>query len=150
MTPQSPEVSRLAVAMADSYRRLAGHDLVEGSDIATAVYNSADMLLCHDGSEDPRFVYANQVAQDVFGRPWSEFVGMPSRLSAATDVQAERGKLIAQATESGYVTGYSGIRVSSSGSKFRILDATLWRVTDADGEVLGLACRIPRWEYEDV
>lgn len=146
------ESHALAVAMARSYKQLTGEDLVEGDssgDIGDALYEADELLLCHDGATDPLFTYANRAAQRVFELEWNKFIGMPSRLSAAPDAQADRNELIVQATESGFFTGYSGVRVSSSGRKFEIQDAVLWRVTDEAGSVLGLACRVPSWRWMD-
>lgn len=146
------ESHALAIAMARSYRQLTGEDVVEddsSGDIGDALYEADDLLLCHDGAADPLFTYANEAAQQVFELGWNEFIGMPSRLSAAPDAQTDRNELISQATESGFFTGYSGVRVSSSGRKFVIQDAVLWRVSDEAGHVLGLACRVPKWRYVD-
>ena len=151
----SHRACELAAAIARSYLRLTGENLVTDLDadstsdgeICAAMYTSADPLLCHDGTSDPLFNYANRAAQELFELTWDQFVGMPSRLSAGPGAQAERNQLISEATESGYYTGYSGIRVSHSGREFEIQDAVLWRVTDEKERVLGLACRIPRWHY---
>lgn len=144
--------SSLAVSIAESYYRLTGSPLIpaaevaDGPDLVESMYRAPQLLLCHDGADDPKFTYANQAALAAFELPWSGFIGMPSRLSAAPDDQSERSEMITQATASGYFTGYSGVRVASSGRTFRIVDATLWRVTDSDGTVLGLACKIPHIE----
>lgn len=144
--------SSLAVAIAKSYDRLTGSPLLaaaeatDGSDLIESMYRAPELLLCHDGGDDPKFNYANHAALAAFELTWSGFIGMPSRLSAAPDDQDERSEMINQATESGYFTGYCGIRVASTGRTFKIVDATLWRVTDTEGTVLGLACKIPHIE----
>ena len=100
----------------------------------------AAVVLCHDTSADPFFVYANRAAEALWQR---RLVGTPSRLTAPPDARAER----ATALRSGLVVrGYSGERVSASGRRFRILDATVWDVVDEHGVQRGQAATFVRTE----
>lgn len=47
--------------------------------------------------------------------------------------------------DKGYVTDYSGIRISSSGRRFSIKGATLWNVLDDDGVLHGQAATFSEW-----
>lgn len=102
------------------------------------------VVLCHDMSPDPRFVYANRAAQRLWQRDWSAFVGMPSRLTAPPEARAERSQALGA---QGVVRGYSGIRVRQDGSLFRIADATVWPVLDAErgGIQVGQAATFRHW-----
>lgn len=107
------------------------------------------VVLCHDTSADPQFVYANQAAQSLWRRSWREFVGMPSRLTAAEPDRADRSTALAAP---GVVRGYSGVRVTSDGRIFRFRDAVVWPVyeySDVDGgrRRVGQAATFRHWEY---
>jgi hypothetical protein len=119
-----------------SYERALGEPLCGPSELD----DLAAVVLCHDTSADPLFVYANRAAEALWQR---RLVGTPSRLTAPPDARAER----ATALRSGLVVrGYSGERVSASGRRFRILDATVWDVVDEHGVQRGQAATFVRTE----
>jgi hypothetical protein len=99
------------------------------------------VVLCHDTAEDPVFVFANRAARDLWEMP---LVGMPSRLTAPPEARVERAAALATGA---VVRGYSGVRVSAGGRLFRILDATVWTVTDESGQVVGQAATFERWQF---
>ena len=148
----------LAVAIAASYRRLTGlwlcgFDITDWGPgrVAEALYGAPQALLCHDGADDPRFLYANRTAQQLWDLTWNEFVGMPSRLSAEADQRQARARMLAQAAQKGYFTGYRGVRINAGGQRFRIFDTTVFNVgivgVDAQSQVeLGQAAVIAGWE----
>lgn len=107
------------------------------------------VVLCHDTSDDPLFVYANRAAQRLWERSWDEFIGMPSRLTANEVERAERAEAL---STPGVVRGYAGERVTAAGQRFRIRDATVWPVYDygRDGEdprLVGQAATFNSWEF---
>jgi hypothetical protein len=116
----------------DSYRYLLGSPLCAADEL----YDLPAVVLCHDTSPDPRFVYANKAAQVLWERSWDDFIGWPSRLTAPPEHRTSRAQALAA---KGVVRGYSGVRVSSSGRLFRIHDATVWTVHDETGGVCGQA-----------
>ena len=71
--------------------------------------------------------------------PWSEIVGLPSRFSAEPLAQAERESLLACVASQGYIDDYSGVRITRSGKRFTIQNATVWNLINQDGVVLGQA-----------
>jgi hypothetical protein len=117
-----------------------------GSALATAgsLYEAPFVVLCHDTAADPRFVYANRTAQRLWERDWHDFIGWPSRFTAPPEERAERSQALAHDT---VVRGYSGIRVSRSGRRFRINGATVWPVTDPTGVLVGQAATFSHWEF---
>ncbi|WP_431967315.1 MEKHLA domain-containing protein [Actinacidiphila sp. bgisy160] len=154
MTDPSPRVQapsdrradpRFAALLLDSYRRLVGVDLcppVWASDAEAAqwLYEKAPfVLLAHDASADPLFLYANRTAQRAFGYTWDEFIGLPSRLSAAPDAQEDRDALLASVNEHGYADGYQGLRRHKEGRIFRIEDVRMWNLEDSEGTRHGQA-----------
>ena len=82
----------------------------------------------------------------AFQLSWDEFIGLPSRLSAEAPERSERERLLARVTTHGFIDDYSGIRISKSGHRFRILRATVWNVSDAIGHGIGQAATFAEWE----
>jgi PAS domain S-box-containing protein len=133
-----------ASLMTSSHRRLVGVPLADPArslaEVAHWLYYAAPFgLVAHGLGPDPRFRYANRTAQRHFGYSWDEFVGLPSRLSAAAPDRAERARLLADVTRKGHSTGYRGLRIAKSGARFWIDDATVWNLVDRDGESHGQA-----------
>lgn len=121
----------------DSYRDSLGSLLCSWDQL----YELPAVVLCHDTSPDPVFVYANIAAQQLWERSWDDFIGWPSRLTAPPAHRTSRARALAA---HGVVRGYSGIRVSASGRLFRIHDATVWTVRDDAGIVRGQAATFDR------
>lgn len=137
----------IALAILDSHVLRVGSELIERSGNpmvdARALYDVSAVILSHDGGSDPHFVYANQAAADLWRMPVSELIGMPSRLSAPPEHQAERASMLRDAAGSGVLTGYSGERIAKDGTRFLIEDATLWTVDYSQGP--GQAVVFTRW-----
>jgi len=121
-----------------SYERAVGQPLCGPGELE----DLSAVVLCHDTSSDPVFVYANQSARDLWEMP---MVGMASRLSAPPQARAQRAAALAS---DAVVRGYSGLRVSASGRLFHIVDATVWPVTDESGTVRGQAATFGHWQFE--
>jgi hypothetical protein len=144
------EVRALTALLRGSWRRWTATELLAAPpaperEAARLLYVDAAVVLAHDGAADPRFTYANAAAQRLWGIPWREFIGMPSRLSAEADQRAERQQLLARAARDGIARDYSGVRIARDGRRFRIEDAVLWNLRGPDGEQVGQAVRFVRW-----
>lgn len=143
------EVS-FADVLAGSYAKLVGDPLVpdglSGEDAAAWLYEAPFGLLAHDTSSDPLFVYANLRAQELFGYSWDEFVGLPSRLSAAAGQdREERRVFMDEVRQRGYADNYRGLRTAKSGRVFWIRDATVWNLVDSESALVGQAALIRNW-----
>ncbi len=100
---------------------------------AVTTLNTAPFaVVSHDTAADPIFNYANQQALHLFEMNRAEFTSLPSRLSAEAINQAERASLLARVSQHGYIDDYTGIRISKSGRRFLIRNATIWNLLDAD------------------
>jgi hypothetical protein len=143
MNGSSPWDPFWVAQMVASYRRWVGSELAvpePGTELDLWLYAQAPFgLLAHDGTADPRFVYANLSAQRCFEYAWSELVGLPSRLSALPDAREERATLLLAVARNGFATGYRGLRVAKSGRLFWIEEVTVWNVLDARDRFLGQA-----------
>jgi hypothetical protein len=77
---------------------------------------------------------------------WEKFIQLPSRLSAETDSQKERDRILKKVSENGYVDNYTGIRISNKGKRFQIKNAIVWNVIDQDRHY-GQAALIREWTF---
>lgn len=102
-------------------------------------------IVAHGAEEDPQFFFGNRTALGLFGMQAEEFCGMPSRLSAEPLLRQERRLLLDHVTRHGLMTGYSGVRISASGARFRIEQATVWNLVDNHGRHLGQAAAFDHW-----
>ncbi|MGL5035403.1 MAG: MEKHLA domain-containing protein [Microcystaceae cyanobacterium] len=134
-----------------SYQQLTGKTWLDwglkGPDYAQAIFNAPFVVLSHDPSAEPIFTYANLTAQKLFEMDWAEFTSLPSRRSAEQPNQEERARLLDAVTKRGFIDNYQGIRISKTGRKFWILDATVWNLIDPEGNYHGQAAICPRWQY---
>jgi hypothetical protein len=120
--------------------------LLPGSLIKT-LYYAPFAIVSHDTQADPVFNFGNKTALHLFELEWDHFLKLPSRESVEMIKRDEREKLMQRVTTDGYIDNYSGIRVSSSGKRFLINDATIWNIVDADGVYHGQAAAFENWTY---
>lgn len=144
-------LSSHAERLLDAYRHWTGRSLIEpGADpvgTARALYEADFVVLSHDTAPDPRFDYANLAAQRLFERTWSEIIGLPSRFSAEPLARDERARLLEQVARQGYTDSYSGVRVSASGRRFLVRQATVWNLIAPDGTPCGQAAAFSDWQW---
>jgi len=140
-----PEIYEL---IAGSYQRLTGQSLLacpDENEAARRLYQAPFAILAHDTAVDPVFCYANRMAQELFEMTWDEMVGMPSWKSAEPMFKADRQKFLDQVAVQGFIHDYSGIRISRSGRRFLIQQATVWNLLDQFGVCRGQAAAINSW-----
>ncbi|MBU2097622.1 MAG: MEKHLA domain-containing protein [Gammaproteobacteria bacterium] len=139
--------SRLPLIV-DSYQQLTGHDLiVPGSDVTSALWELPQVILAHGIEADPIFFYGNRLALELFELTPSQIIQMPSRLSAEPLERTAREHLLQRVTQHGFIDDYEGVRVSSSGKRFMIRQATVWNLIDAQGQLHGQAATFGNWEF---
>jgi len=150
--PSNAWLAAHAERLLRSFRHWTGRDLIDPrlgpAEAARALYEAEFVVLSHDTATDPCFNYANLAAQGLFELPWSEIVGMPSRRSAEPMAQEERARLLAEVARKGYTLGYRGVRVSASGCRFLILEATVWNLIDDTGALQGQAACFGEWRMQ--
>jgi len=131
------------VDIRNSYRQLLSKDLIPGiqSDQAFSrqLFYAPFAVVSHDTASDPIFNYANLKALELFELSWDDFICLPSRLSAEPVNQAERERLLSQVTANGYIDHYEGVRISSTGKRFKISNAVVWNLTDKNQNYKGQA-----------
>lgn len=134
-----------------SYRRHLGHELIARSgnaeDEAARLFAAPFVVLSHGLEADPVLNYGNAIALQLWEMSAGALIRMPSRLTAEPMNQAAREHFMQQTRERGFAIGYQGVRISASGRRFRIEDATLWNVLDASGAPAGQAATFARWTF---
>jgi hypothetical protein len=137
--------TRVAVIL-DSFRRLTGQALIEPSaDPARALWRAGCVVLAHGNEADPIFFYGNRRALDLFELRAADLLRRPSRLSAEALLREERAALLERVQRDGYIVDYCGVRIASSGRRFRIERAIVWTLLDERGSNLGQAATFSEW-----
>lgn len=135
-----------AALLIRSYRHWTGRDLLPpATDVARELYEAPFVVLSHDTAPDPLFTYANRTAQTLFEMTWPKIVGLPSRYSAEAPAREERERLLARVAAHGFIDDYAGVRVSASGKRFQVRNATVWNLIDEAGRVVGQAACFAAW-----
>lgn len=150
LTAEAREIARRIVA---GHRGAFGAGLlaaVEPERLAQELFALDTVVLAHDGADPsgdpgPRLIYANASALRLWRRPWSQQVGLPSRLTAEPQERASRAQMLHNARAQHALSGYSGIRIDSHGRRFQIRNARLWTLRDASGSPCGQAAAFSDW-----
>lgn len=133
----------------NSFKTLTGHDLTDRSPSievqAKNLFNANFVLVSHDTKPDPIFNYGNQTALDLWEFDWQHFIELPSRLSAEPLAQIHRDRLMLEVKNTGYIQNYRSIRISRTGKRFWVENATIWNVTDNFGNAIGQAATFSKW-----
>jgi len=146
---RAPALVYHAGLVLDSFARLLGRELVPRGGGAEAearrLFEAPLVVVSHGGGADPLLEYGNRRALERWETDWESFLGTPSRLTAEPVHRDERARLLERTTRDGFVTDYAGIRVSRSGRRFRIEEAVVWNLVDAEGRHRGQAAAFDRW-----
>jgi hypothetical protein len=126
--------------ISSSFARLVGRPLIApGSDPVAGLWQAPAVIVAHGTEPDPIFFFGNRRALDAFECDAAQFTRMPSRLSAEAPLRGERQALLEQVAARGFITDYSGVRITAKGRRFRIDRAIVWTLVDETGERHGQA-----------
>lgn len=132
-----------------SYRRWLGKELIprgdDPVDNARRLFLSPFVVVSHGTEADPILNYGNQVALDLWEIDIPTLLVTPSRQTAEPVHRGERARLLERTTRDGYVDDYQGIRISTTGQRFRIERAIVWNLVDSRGERVGQAATFSEW-----
>ena len=121
----------------DSYRHWLGHELIDRAGDAAAqserLFEAPFVVVAHGEQADPIFNYANRLALQLWEMDLATLLVTPSRLTAEPVHRQERERLLERTARQGFVDDYQGIRISSTGRRFRIQRAIVWNVLDITG-----------------
>ena len=147
----NPAVIAQTQILARSLKNWTGRELLpenySPAECAEKLFHAPFVLVSHGTQADPVLNYGNQAALALWEMSWTEFTHTPSRLTAEAPNRAERAKLLAAVTQRGFIDDYSGVRISNTGRRFRIAQATVWNLLSADGQPCGQAAMFSRWEF---
>ena len=133
----------------DSFARLLGRDLIprQGSveEQAERLFQAPFVVVSHGTEADPVLNYGNAAALALWEMDLATLTRTPSRLTAEPVHRDERARLLERTRRDGYVDDYAGIRISSTGRRFRIEQAIVWNLVDAAGVHHGQAATFDRW-----
>jgi len=132
-----------------TFHALTGRSLLDPAlspeAAAAALFHAPFVVLSHNAALDPILTYGNQAALELFALTWEELTRMPSRLTAEAPDRVERARLLAEVAARGYIDDYSGVRISRTGQRFLIERATVWNLTDENGQRCGQAATFREW-----
>ncbi len=137
-----------------NYRRLLGRDLIEvrpGEDEVRKLFDAPFAVLSALGpfGTDHVFNYANRQALGLFEYAWDELMGKPSSASAEPVHRDERRRLLDEVGKNGFIENYSGIRISQTGRRFLIKNATVFNLLDGSGNYVGQSATFADWDRLD-
>ncbi len=133
----------------DSYAHWTGSELIDRTgtlrEQAQRLFHAPFVVASHGIEADPILNYGNAQALELWEMAWQEFVTTPSRFTAEPVNQAERARMLHQAATQGLIRNYQGVRISRSGRRFLVEQATVWNVIDHDQHKVGQAATFSRW-----
>lgn len=146
-----PDWNRQILRLLDSYKRWLGHELIErsgtASEQAQRLFGVPFVVVSHGIQADPILNSANAVALQLWEMPLEKFLQTPSRLTAEPVHRDERARMLATTQKQGYIDDYQGVRISSTGKRFRIDRATVWNIVDESGAPAGQAATFSEWTF---
>lgn len=147
MLPDFFAAHRARIALiASSFARLTGRPLLAGgAGDPDSLWAAPLVIVAHGTQADPIFFFGNRKALELFQMTPQAFAALPSRLSAEPISRESRAALLARVTRDGFVDDYAGVRVSATGRRFQITNATVWNLIDDAGRPQGQAAAFAEW-----
>ena len=117
----------------------------EPDKLILALYEAPFAIVSHGIEDDPVFNFGNKTALDLFELEWEQFIQLPSRNSVEMTNRKQREELMRRVSTEGHMAGYSGVRISATGKRFKIEDASIWNIIDANDQYYGQAAMFKNW-----
>jgi len=148
---QTDFVTAQTACLARSLKHWTGRELLPGvsepTELAQKVFEAPFVVVSHGTEADPILNYGNATALALWEMSWEELIHTPSRLTAEAPNREARARLLAMVAVRGFVDDYSGVRISKSGRRFRVANATVWNLLTENGQPCGQAAMFSRWEF---
>ncbi len=133
----------------NSFRDRTGQELLERSgnaiEEAERLFLATFVVVSHGTEPDPILNCGNKAALSLWEMSADALIITPSRSTAEPMLQEAREHLLEETASKGFVSGYEGVRISATGKQFRILDVTIWNLSNSSDRPLGQAATFPRW-----
>lgn len=135
--------------IAQCYKSFFGHDIctLAHENIIDDLWSAPFAVLTHGTQTDPIFNFGNEAALNLFEMSFEELTRLPSKYSAEPMLQEERDHLLSRVTENGYIDDYCGIRIASSGTRFRLKNAIVFNLVDSNQNYYGQAAILKDWTF---
>jgi hypothetical protein len=150
---KSPAILAHSECLIRSLAHWTGRDLTPGvsdpGEQARLLFEAPFVLVSHGTEADPILNYGNRSALTLWDTTWDELTRMPSRLTAEAPNREERARLLERVTRDGFIADYSGVRISRTGRRFRIAEATVWNLLTPAGLPCGQAAMFTTWTFLD-
>ena len=133
----------LAIVL-DNLKRWTAYDLIADYGFAwetlgQQIFAADFYILSHNHAADPILNYGNDRVLKLWEVSWNELTKMRSQETAKPVDRATRLAMMERVTAQNYLSGYSGMRISKTGTEFKILDVTIWNLFTTNGEPYGQA-----------
>lgn len=146
-----PDTVQWCQYLLDSYAYWIKQELIERTgtpqEQAERLFNCAFVVASHGTEDDPVLNYGNRAALNLWVMDWRQFTQTPSRLTAESAKREERAHVLEQVKTQGYISGYSGIRITSTGKRFLADPITVWNIRKPGGTIIGQGATFATWKY---
>ena len=147
----NPQIVQWCQYLLDSYAYWIKQELIHrhGTPLEQAerLFNSSFVVASHGVEDDPVLNYGNQAALNLWAMDWEQFTRTPSRLTAESVNREERARMLEKVKIQGYISDYSGIRISSTGKRFLVDPIVIWNIHKPDGTAIGQSATFSAWKY---
>ena len=137
----------------DSWKHWKGDELIRraGSEVEQSrrLFEALFVVVSHGTQADPVLNYGNRAALELWQIDLPTLLKTPSRETAEPVHRDERARLLERTTRDGFVDDYRGIRITSTGRRFLIEQATVWNLIDESGNYVGQAATFSDWRFLD-
>jgi len=134
-----------------SYKKWTGKELIphcpDPETSMQQLFYAPFVLVTSNSASDPILNYGNQKGLDLWEMTWEILTKTPGRDTAEPMHREERQKFLDVVQKNGFIENYSGIRISSTGKRFKIENATVWNLVDTNGKFVGQAATFNDWKY---
>lgn len=134
----------------DSYQKWFSRELIDrgGTDEEQSrrLFEAPFPVLAHGTQDDPILMFGNRKTLETWELSLEELLRTPSRKTAEAPHRDERARLLQRVSRDGFIEDYSGVRISGSGQRFWIKQATVWNLVDSTGQPAGQAATFCDWE----
>ena len=134
---------RLSIVL-ENLKRWTSYDLIKEygfseETLGEQVFHADFYILSHDCTADPILNYGNARVLELWEVSWDELTNMRSQDTAKPVDRATRLAAMERVKLQNYISGYSGMRISKTGTEFEILDVTIWNLFTSNGDPYGQA-----------
>lgn len=134
-----------------SYKKWTGKNLIlphsDPETLAQNLFFAPFVVVTSNAAADPVLNYGNQAGLDLWEMAWKVLTQTPGRHTAEPMHRDERQKFLDTVQKNGFIDNYSGIRISSTGKRFKIENATVWNLIDEKKLFIGQAATFTKWRY---